>query len=454
MAPLRAGLRPAPTFWGRKTPLGGLFFVVGVFLGARYKRRLNAFLDGVHVHDALVYVGAARELVHGRQERRLQDAPEATGAGAALQRELRYARQGLVREGEVHLVVAEELPVLAYERVLGLGENTHQVGFLQAAQGGDDRKATHELRDETVLEQVFGKGELQDRVVFLFEARVDVGAEADALLAYALADDLLEAAERAATDKQDVLGVYLQEVLVRVLAPALRRHGGHGALQDLEQGLLHALARDVARDRGVIRLAGHLIYLVYVDDPGLRLLHVEVGGLDELEQDVLHVLAHVAGFGQRRGVGYGERDVQDLGQRLGQERLARAGGTDQQDVGLLQLGPVCGLRAHLDALVVVVDGDGEDFLRVFLADHVLVEDAVYLPRLGEVVVLEDLGAGELLVDDLVAQLDALVADIDAGAGYELPDLALALTAKRALQLIRRIPHPLHPPRHPYRLQDL
>ena len=91
----------------------------------------------------------------------------------------------------------------------------------------------------------------------------------------------------------------------------------------------------------------------------------------------------------------------------------------------------------------VVDGDGQDLLRVFLADHVLVEDAVYLPRLGEVVVLEDLGARELLVDDLVAQLDALVADIDAGAGYELPDLALALTAKRALQLIRRIPHPLY-----------
>src|SRR5918997_162623 len=433
-------------------PLGGFFFVVGVFLGARYKRRLNTVLDRVHVHDALVYVGAARKLVHGRQKRRLQDAPQAAGAGAALQRELRYARQGLVRKGEVHLVVAEELPVLAHERVLGLGEDTHQVGLLQATQGGDDRQTPHELRYKPVLQEVLGQGELQDRVFLLPETGVYVGAEADALLTNALADDLLEAAEGAAADEQDVLGVYLQKVLVRVLAPVLRRHGGHRALQDLEQSLLYALARDVARDRGVVRLAGDLVYLVYVDDPGLRLLHVEVGGLDKLEQDILHVLAYVAGLGKGRGVGYGERDVEDLGERLGQKRLAGAGRTDQQDVGLLQLGAVRGLRAHLDALVVVVDGDGQDLFRVVLADHVLVEDAVYLPRLGEVVVFQDLGAGELLVDDLVAQLDALVADIDAGAGYELPDLALALTAEGALQLIRRIPHPLHPPRHPYRLQ--
>src|ERR671921_1939117 len=353
MAPLRAGLRPAPTFWGRKTPLGGLFFVVGVFLGARYKRRLNAFLDGVHVYDALVYVGAARELVHGRQERRLQDAPQATGAGAALQRELRYARQGLVRKGEVHLVVAEELPVLAHERVLGLGEDTHQVGLLQGTQGGDDRQTPHELRYEPVLQEVLGQGELEDRVFLLPETGVYVGAEADALLANALADDLLEAAEGAAADEQNVLGVYLQKVLVRVLAPALRRHGGHRALQDLEQSLLHALARDVARDRGVVRLAGDLVYLVYVADPGLRLLHVEVGGLDKLEQDVLHVLAYVAGLGERGGVGDRERDVEDARERLGEQRLAAAGRAEQQDVRLLQLDlAVVGLH-HLHALVVV-----------------------------------------------------------------------------------------------------
>ena len=89
----------------------------------------------------------------------------------------------------------------------------------------------------------------------------------------------------------------------------------------------------------------------------------------------------------------------------------------------------------------IVDRHREYLLRILLADDVLVEDAVDLARLGKIVVLEDLGARELLVDDLVAELYALVADVDAGPCYELPDLALALTAERALQLIRRIPHP-------------
>jgi hypothetical protein len=38
-----------------------------------------------------------------------------------------------------------------------------------------------------------------------------------------------------------------------------------------------------AGDRVVVRLAGDLVDLVDVDDPGLGLLHVEVGRLDQLE---------------------------------------------------------------------------------------------------------------------------------------------------------------------------
>src|SRR5918992_3576643 len=44
-----------------------------------------------------------------------------------------------------------------------------------------------------------------------------------------------------------------------------------------------------------------------------------------------------------------------------------------------------------------------------------------------------LGLGSLLGDDLDAQVDALVADVDVGAGDQLVDLALMLAAKRARQ---------------------
>ncbi len=110
-----------------------------------------------------------------------------------------------------------------------------------------------------------------------------------------------------------------------------------GALEDLQERLLDALARHVARDRRVVGLAGDLVDLVDVDDPRLGLLDVVVGGLDQLEQDVLDVLADVAGLGQRRRVGDRERDVEDPRERLGEQRLAAARRAEQQDVRLLQL---------------------------------------------------------------------------------------------------------------------
>ena len=55
--------------------------------------------------------------------------------------------------------------------------------------------------------------------------------------------------------------------------------------------------------------------------PGLGLLDVVVGGLDQLEQDVLDVLADIARLGERRRIGDGERDVQHPGERLGEQVL-------------------------------------------------------------------------------------------------------------------------------------
>jgi hypothetical protein len=222
-----------------------------------------------------------------------------------------------------------------------------------------------------------------------------------------------------------------------VLAPALRRHRGGRALEDLEQRLLHALAGDVARDRRVVGLARDLVDLVDVDDPGLGLLDVEVGRLDQLQEDVLDVLADVAGLGQRRGVGDREGDVEDARQRLRQQRLAAAGRAEQEDVRLLEL-DVAGFAfrlGDLDALVVVVDRDRERALGRVLADDVVVEDVVDLSRLRQVLELEGGCSGELLVDDLVAEIDALVADVDAGAGDQLLDLPLRLAAEAAEKLL-------------------
>ena len=121
------------------------------------------------------------------------------------------------------------------------------------------------------------------------------------------------------------------------LRPPCGGTDGDRAFDQLQQRLLHALARHVARDRRVVALARDLVDLVDVDDAALRLLDVVVALLQQLLDDVLDVLADVAGFGQRGRVGDHERHVEQPRERLREQRLAGAGRADQQDVRLGEL---------------------------------------------------------------------------------------------------------------------
>src|SRR5256885_13603146 len=88
----------------------------------------------------------------------------------------------------------------------------------------------------------------------------------------------------------------------------------------------------------------------------------------------------------------------------------------------------------VDALEVIVSRHGQGLLRLLLTDHVLIEHVLDLggsrdlrDRLGDLALL-------VLRQDLVAQRDALVADVHARAGDELPDRVLGLAAERASQV--------------------
>ena len=235
-----------------------------------------------------------------------------------------------------------------------------------------------------------------------------------------------------------------------MLAAALRRDAGDRAFHDLEQRLLDALARHVAGDRRVVGLAADLVDLVDVDDAALRPLDIVVGGLQQLQDDVLDVLADIAGFGQRRRVGHGERHVEDAGQRLREQRLAAAGRADQQDVRLGQLDVVV-LGGVVEPLVVIVDRDREHALGVALADDIVVEDGADLARRRHAVARLHQRGFVLLADDVHAQLDALVADEDRRPGDELADFVLALAAERAVERVLAVAAAdlAHPSFRPY-----
>ena len=166
---------------------------------------------------------------------------------------------------------------------------------------------------------------------------------------------------------------------MRVLATALGRHVGNRAFKNLQQRLLHAFAAHIAGDRRVFVLLGNFVDLIDIDDALLSLLNIAIGGLQQLQNNVLDVFADVTGFGQRRGVHDGERNIQHARKRLRQERFAGAGRANQKNVGLAQL-DVARLLVQENALVMIVDGDGELLLRAILPNDVAIQKLFDLRR--------------------------------------------------------------------------
>src|SRR5690606_28613653 len=97
-----------------------------------------------------------------------------------------------------------------------------------------------------------------------------------------------------------------------------------------------------------------------------------------------------------------------------------------------------------DPLVVVVDGDREDLLGVLLADDVVVEKALDLLRRREGHLRAALLPLVLLGDDVVAEPNALVADVDGRSCDQLPNLPLRLAAEGAgVIAVLMVPVPAH-----------
>src|SRR5262249_24606422 len=126
----------------------------------------------------------------------------------------------------------EELLILLGERVLRLREDGDEIFLGQILERRDDRQAADELGDQTELRQILGLALLQHGADRLRLPRFDRRAEADAALADAASDDLIDPHERAAADEQDVRRVDLHVLLLRVLLRPARSDAALRALED------------------------------------------------------------------------------------------------------------------------------------------------------------------------------------------------------------------------------
>src|SRR5512139_2317605 len=208
--------------------------------------------DHVFGDDALADVALRRDLVHHVEHDVLEDGAKAPRAGLPLDRLLGYGVQRLVGEFELHVLEVEQPLVLADQGVFRPGEDLHQGVLGKLVQRRQDRKPPDELGDEAVPDHVLRLGELEELPEIAVRPGDDVRGEPHRLLRGPALDDPLQTDESPPADEEDVRRVDLDELLLRVLPPALRRHIGDRPLEDLEERLLHPFSGDVPGDRRVL----------------------------------------------------------------------------------------------------------------------------------------------------------------------------------------------------------
>ena len=142
----------------------------------------------------------------------------------------------------------------------------------------------------------------------------------------------LDAIEGTTTDKQDVVRIDMDVLLVRMLTTSLRRHIHNSTFQQFQQALLYALTTDITRNRRVVSLTGYLIYLIYEDNTTLSSLHLIVGHLQQACQDALYILSDITCLSEYGSIDNGERDIEHLGDGAGQQGFASTRRTHHDDI--------------------------------------------------------------------------------------------------------------------------
>ena len=82
--------------------------------------------------------------------------------------------------------------------------------------------------------------------------------------------------EGTGTDEEYLLGIDLNHLLVRMLAPTLRGYIHYRPFKELKQPLLYSLSADISSDGGVIPLTSDLIDLINENNPPLSSSYIVV----------------------------------------------------------------------------------------------------------------------------------------------------------------------------------
>ena len=137
----------------------------------------------------------------------------------------------------------EDLLVLAHEGVLRLRQDAHERFGVEAAHRPDHRHPADELRNHRTARSSGSTWANSLPPGSICDRDRTVPWKPTPLWPMRLSMSFSRPANAPTEHEQHVRRVDLDELLVRMLAPALRRNRGDGALEDLQQRLLHLPGR-------------------------------------------------------------------------------------------------------------------------------------------------------------------------------------------------------------------
>ena len=205
----------------------------------------------------------------------------------------------------------------------------------------------------------------------MFARCTDFCIETNGFCIFSGFDNFIQPFKSAAADKQNIGGINLDKLLLRVFSAALRRYVSHRSLYNFQKSLLYSFSGYVSGNGGIFRFSGNFVNFVNINNAILSTFYIVICCLNDFQQNIFHILAHITGFGQSGCVGNGKRHIQQSCQRLSQKRLTRTGRTQHKNVALLQFHIRASACQH--TFVVVVNCNRKHFFRFILSNDILIQ---------------------------------------------------------------------------------
>ena len=149
-----------------------------------------------------------------------------------------------------------------------------------------------------------------------FDILSNIRVKANSLFTNTVSNNLIQAYKSATADEQDVGGINVNKLLLRMLAATCWWNTCNRALKNLQKCLLNAFTRNITSNREVLGLTSNLINLIYVDNAYLSALNIAVSSGDEFKQDILDIFTNVTSFGKSCCVSNSKRNLKKTSKRL------------------------------------------------------------------------------------------------------------------------------------------